>query len=159
MTQYLQTTFSVAAAIVVAAAVLVGAPAVSEQADPGILIVQQAEAATFDGEFLTLENVRATVWFSDRPQRLTGRLTAAELVSAWTADGAFASELPNAAISFSGGQSEDTVIAILNGLQMSGDSVFRYEITVIEGVLPPSMEHVALFIDPAGPGDGTEGFF
>src|SRR4029077_5154286 len=46
--------------------------------------VQNATSGSFDGKTLTLKSVGPTLYFSDRPERITGQLRTSEFVSHWT---------------------------------------------------------------------------
>lgn len=148
---------------ILSAGLLLVAPVFAQQANEpaggvSILLVQQAQSATYDGEVLTLHGVPATFWFSDRPERRAGRLNARDLVNAWRSDGPFASDSPNAALTTTVADEEQTIIITLDSAETVNGNGFRYEVTSVSGILPPSMEDVALFIDPAGQQDGTQSF-
>ena len=48
-----------------------------------LLFVQNALSGNFDGKTLTLKGVGPTLFFSDRPDRVTGHLGTAEFVGHW----------------------------------------------------------------------------
>ena len=94
----------------------------------------------------------ATLYFSDRPQRVVGHLTTKQFVEEWDqGDNSFAADPPNAVISFveKGDQSPEDVIVVLKDPQLEGDTL-TYTVEVLEGSLPPQGELVSLFIDPFG---------
>lgn len=122
-----------------------------------VLVVQQADSATFDGDTLTLRDVTATVWFSNRPQRTAGHLTTSAYLEYWEPGSGFASTPPNAALAIQDNSSEEPVILTVNSVQALGDSEFRYRVTVISGSLPQQVNNAALFLDPSGPQDDTQG--
>jgi hypothetical protein len=68
-----------------------------------LLFVQNALSGSFDGKTLTLKGVGPTLFFSDRPDRVTGHLGTAEFVGHWDkgAD-SFAKNPPNATLSILG---------------------------------------------------------
>jgi hypothetical protein len=49
-----------------------------------LLFVQNATSGSFDGKTLTLNGVGPTLFFSDRPERITGQLSTSEFVGHWT---------------------------------------------------------------------------
>ena len=83
------------------------------------MFVQTARGITSDGSTLTLNDVTpATLYFSDRPQRVVGYMSTADFVDLWAeGDNSFAEDPPNAVLAFvQPGDSapEDAVIVIQN---------------------------------------------
>ncbi len=116
------------------------------------MFVQSAHEMTFDGERLTLHGLApATLFFSDRPQRLVGHLTPQQFVDLWAeGENSFADDPPNAVLSFL--DEADTIedaIFVLQEPQLEGD-VITYKIAVLEGNVPNSSRSCSLFIDPFG---------
>ena len=66
------------------------------------MFVQTARGITSDGATLTLRDVTpATLFFSDRPQRVVGHMTTADFVELWgEGDNSFEADPPNAVLSF-----------------------------------------------------------
>lgn len=124
-----------------------------QQPDAGpieMMFVQQAAGMKFDGKTLTLEGVPpAAVFFSDRPQRLSGHLTQAQFVELWndSQKDSFEKDPPNAAVSLISKEEKTPVVVELKGASLSGDTL-AFEVTVLEGELPQSAGAVALFVDP-----------
>jgi hypothetical protein len=117
------------------------------------MFVQTARGITNNGATITLLDVTpATLYFSDRPQRVVGHMTTADFVELWgEGDNSFAADPPNAVLSFiEGGDTApaDTVVVIrdplLDGQQLS------YKVEVLEGAVPAKGGPVTLFIDPFG---------
>jgi hypothetical protein len=117
------------------------------------MFVQTARRVTRDGATLTLHDVTpATLYFSDRPQRVVGHITTADFVDLWgEGDNSFAADPPNAVLAFVEGGADvptDAVVVIknpvLNGEQLS------YSMDVLEGTVPAQSGPVTLFIDPFG---------
>ena len=49
-----------------------------------LLFVQNAASGSFDGKTLTLNGVGSTLFFSDRPERITGQVRTSDFVGHWT---------------------------------------------------------------------------
>ncbi len=117
------------------------------------LFAQTALEMTSAGDRVTFHGASpATLYFSDRPQRVVGHLTTKQFVEEWDqGDNSFASDPPNAVISFveKGDQSPEDVIVVLKDPQLEGDNL-TYTVDVLEGSLPPKGELVSVFIDPFG---------
>lgn len=115
------------------------------------LFVQNAHAVTSKGNSLTLHGVSpATLYFSDRPDRIAGHGTTEEMVKTWSeGEDSFAKSPPNATLSFLGlGELEDVVV-VLRDPRLVG-SELTYTVEVIEGKLPASAGLSTLFIDIIG---------
>lgn len=115
-----------------------------------LMFVQQAAGMKYDGKTLTLEGVApAAIFFSDRPQRLTGHLTQKQFVELWndSQKDSFEKDPPNAALSVATGEDKPPVIVEVKGASLSGDSL-AFEVNVLEGELPATGGAVALFVDP-----------
>jgi hypothetical protein len=117
------------------------------------LFAQTARELTTDGDKVTFHGASpATLYFSDRPQRVVGHLTTKQFVDEWgKGENSFAEDPPNAVISFveKGDQTPEDAIVVLNDPQIDGDSL-TYTVDVLEGSLPPKGELVSVFIDPFG---------
>ena len=114
--------------------------------------IQQAATLQFDGETMTLGGTGpATIFFSDRPYRLTGQVSNATFASLWDApNGTFAQNPPNAAVSVLGKPDEPPAIVELTTAKVDGSTI-AYGVKVLAGTLPDSAEEIALFVDH-GPG-------
>lgn len=110
--------------------------------------VQQATSMQYDGTTMTLQGVSpSTIFFSDRPYRLTGQVTNDTFVNLWNApDGPFASDPPNAAVSVLGAPNQEPAIVELTSAAVNGTDL-QYEVTVLSGTLPDNAENVAVFVD------------
>ena len=117
------------------------------------LFAQTAREMTTDGDKVTFHGLSpATLYFSDRPQRVVGHLTTKQFIDEWDlGENSFASDPPNAVISFveKGDESPDDVIVVLKDPVLASDSL-TYTVDVLEGSLPPRGELVSVFIDPFG---------
>jgi hypothetical protein len=117
------------------------------------MFVQTAPRFTSDGTTVTLHDVTAaTIYFSDRPQRVVGHMTTADFVDLWgVGENSFATDPPNAVLSFLGTGDDvpsDPVIVISEPTLEAGR--LSYSITVLEGTVPVDGGAVSLFIDPFG---------
>lgn len=138
-----------------------GTPEAGEEVEQiELLFVQAAGSGTLtpsDHEYtLTFRHdARQTIYFSDRPERLTGLLPTAELVSQWP----FESESPpNAALAISNANDENAtvLIGVLSTPDWSPDSAtLSYGFwMLIDGIpagsptpVPTSFDAATLFID------------
>lgn len=137
--------------------------------DTHLLFVQTATAGTFiqkDGRnILTLVDVSpSTVWFSDRPHRITGHEGTDIFVAKW-AEGknSFADNPPNAALDISDSiKSTDVIIVELTNPVYSPESqTLQYDVIILQeateglthyakdadATIPTRFSKVALFID------------
>lgn len=126
---------------------------VEELAAEESMFVQTARGITSDGATLTLEGVTpATLYFSDRPQRVVGHMTTADFVELWgEGDNSFEADPPNAVLAFAAPGDdvpEDAVVVIQQPRLERGDLI--YAIDVLEGTVPAHAGPVTLFIDPFG---------
>ncbi len=100
---------------------------------------------------ITLVGVSATtLFFSDRPYRLTGHVPTDEFVSKWgEGDDSFSENPPNALLSLFEQDTVNDVVVILSDPKLSkGDLSYAVEVT--EGDLAPSDGPASLFIDMIG---------
>ena len=117
------------------------------------LFAQTACEVTSEGDKVTLHGTSpATLYFSDRPQRVVGHLTTKKFVEEWgLGENSFADDPPNAVISFveKGDQTLEDAIVVLKDPQLEGDKL-TYTVDMLEGSLPAKGELVSVFIDPFG---------
>jgi hypothetical protein len=117
------------------------------------MFVQVARGMTVDGDRLTLHGLApATLYFSDRPQRVVGHLSARQFVDEWDkGENSFAADPPNAVLSFldADGETPDDAIVVIKDPGLEGDKI-SYTVQVLEGRLPAKAESCSLFIDPFG---------
>lgn len=113
-----------------------------------LFFVQSAQAMRFDGETLTLGGLGpATVYFSDRPQRLAGLMSYQAFVNLWNKSKAgFAADPPNAALAILDEPDQPPVAVELVSVTLEVDSLV-YKVRVLEGSLPAESGPVSLFID------------
>lgn len=128
-------------------------------APESLLLVQTAEAMRFDGEILTLEGIPpVTLFFSDRPYRLTGHIGNDRYVQLWSAiQDSFSADPPNAALALLDEPGKPPIVVELMTAALDGDQL-SYKVRVLDGELPAESGPVSLFIDPPpphwGPGPG-----
>lgn len=117
------------------------------------LFVQNGKGMTFDKAKgrLTLKGVSpVTVFFSDRPERISGNMPTASFLPLWK-DGkdSFEKDPPNATVSiFTAGKVTDAVV-VLRAPVLKGEDL-SYEVKILQGELPAKGGPVALFIDIIG---------
>jgi len=117
------------------------------------MFVQTARRMTKNDGSVTFHDLSpATLFFSDRPQRVVGHLTAKQFVEEWSlGENSFAEDPPNAVISFlaEGDVTPEDAIVVLKDPRLEGTSI-TYAIEMLEGSLPASAESCSVFIDPFG---------
>jgi len=152
----------VVAALALCAAACAGrtpapAPASGAAKPAELLFVQQAHRATLAGGVLTLGEVNpATIFFSDRPQRIVGHVPVGRFVADWGRGGAesFAADPPNALLAFFGKSDVREVVLELRNPRLRGHDL-SYDATVLRGPATASGGPATLFLDqstmPWGP--------
>ena len=115
------------------------------------LFVQTAHAISSKGNQLTLHGVGpGTLFFSDRPERITGHGATEEWVKTWSeGEDSFSANPPNATLSILGGDVIEDVVVELQNPQLVG-SKLTYTVKVLDGTLPASGGAASLFIDVIG---------
>ena len=117
------------------------------------MFVQTAQAMSSDGTTLTLKAVTpATLYFSDRPQRIVGHMATADFVDLWAeGDNSFEKDPPNAVLAFlePGDQVPEDAVVVIQQPHLQ-DSQLSYFIHALEGTVPEQAGPVTLFIDPFG---------
>ena len=117
------------------------------------MFVQVAKGATVADDAMTLVGASpSTLYFSDRPERVVGHMTAKQFVEEWNeGTDSFASDPPNAVLSFVelGADTPSDVVVVLRDPSIGDDSI-TYAVEVLDGELPRSAGACTLFIDPLG---------
>jgi len=130
----------------------------SENTAPNIesieaLFVQSAHGLTSNNGSVTFHGLaHATLFFSDRPQRVVGHLTSKKFVDQWgEGEDSFAVDPPNAVISFleDGDAVPEEVTLTIRDPQLKGDTI-TYKVNILDGTLPAKAGPCSLFIDPVG---------
>ena len=112
--------------------------------------MQNSVAGSYDGKTLTLNGVGPTIFFSDRPQRVTGQVRTAEFIGHWDkGSDNFAENPPNASLSIFGDKEIRTAIVELTSPKLKGNTL-SYRVKVLKGQLPGSFKESSLFIDILG---------
>jgi len=130
----------------------------SEQTIPQVdqieaLFVQSAHGLTTSNGSVTFHGLaHATIFFSDRPQRVVGHLTSKKFVEQWgEGEDSFAEDPPNAVLSFleDGDTVPEEVTMTISDPQLDGDTL-TYTVDILDGMLPTRAGPCSLFIDPVG---------
>ena len=117
------------------------------------MFVQTATSAEAHYGRLTLRGLSpATLYFSDRPQRVVGHISNERFVDLWSeGDNSFYDDPPNAVLAFleeGDDRPEDVVVMLLAPTLVGHD--MTYTVHVLESSLPPTTGPCTLFIDPLG---------
>jgi hypothetical protein len=116
-----------------------------------VLFVQNAAGLSFADGKLTLRDVDPlTICFSDRPERLAGHMPTKDLVPMWgEGKDSFMKDPPNATLSILQGRDVNSTVVTLRNPQLSGRDL-TYDVTILEGTIPPNADACSLFIDIIG---------
>lgn len=129
---------------------------------PQYMFVQIADDVKVDIAAKTIRLVsvnQQTIYFSDRPDRITGHLKMADYLEEWTAKAGkdnFGGDPPNAALSvYEPGKPNNTLVVVeISDPQIDGsDLIYSYKL--LEGRLPAGGGATTLFIDSLGVGGGV----
>lgn len=115
---------------------------------PAYLFVQSAKSGSFDGIQVTLNDVSATIYFSDRPYRVAGHLNTEQFVQNWKqGPGNFEADPPNATLSVFNpdGTLLNTVIEVTEPVYKDGN--VRYTVRTLSGELPKDFQNCSIFIN------------
>lgn len=131
------------------------APATPPAAAPAaekveLLFVQNSTSGSYDGRTLTLKGVGPTIFFSDRPQRITGQVRTAGFIGHWDkGSDNFGENPPNATLSIFNEKDIASVVVELRGPNLKANTL-SYRVRVLRGKLPASFKESSLFIDIFG---------
>ncbi len=115
-----------------------------------LLFVQNALTGSYDGKRLTLNNVGSTLFFSDRPERVTGHVQNGEFISHWDkGSDSFAQNPPNATLSIFGEKGVNSIVVELTNPKLENNNL-SYQVKVLQGELPNKFQEASLFIDVLG---------
>jgi hypothetical protein len=126
-------------------------PETKEVSDPiQLLFVQNSVTGSYDGKRLTLNGVGSTLFFSDRPERVTGHVQNTEFISHWDkGSDNFASNPPNATLSIFSEKGVNSVVVELTDPKLENNNL-SYQVKVLDGELPSTFKEASLFIDILG---------
>jgi hypothetical protein len=115
------------------------------------LFVQTADSATLADGVLVMGGIDpATIYFSDRPERVAGHLTTQEFVDTWgDGDDSFASNPPNATLSILTGDEPQEIVVTLTEPRIEDDALV-YNVSILEGSEAATGGACSLFIDIIG---------
>ena len=115
------------------------------------LMVQNAEAVTLTNGVLSMKGIAPdTLYFSDRPDRIVGRVTTREFVDHWSkGTESFEADPPNAVLSILQGSLPQDVVVILREPRFDGNTL-SYTTEVLDGEPEVEGGASALFIDMIG---------
>jgi hypothetical protein len=115
------------------------------------LYVQNATGMSYANGKLTLHSLApTTLFFSDRPDRVTGHVTSQEFVGSWgKGKDSFAADPPNAALSIFQPDGVSDVVVELKSPQLDGGDL-TYTVEILDGEMPAKGGPSSLFIDVIG---------
>jgi hypothetical protein len=115
------------------------------------LYVQNATSMSYHDDKLTLHGVApTTLFFSDRPDRVTGHCSTPEFVDTWDqGPESFASDPPNAAFSIFHEDGVSDVVVELMDPHLHGNTL-TYKVQILDGEMPAMGGPNSLFIDVIG---------
>jgi hypothetical protein len=115
------------------------------------LFVQNAKTVSLKNGVLTLGGIAGdTLYFSDRPDRIAGRITTAEFVEKWTkGHDSFKADPPNAVLSVIHDSDAVDVVLVLRDPSLDGADL-NYQVAVLDGAEMVEGAHASLFIDEIG---------
>ncbi|MBE2221578.1 MAG: hypothetical protein IAF02_08570 [Anaerolineae bacterium] len=115
------------------------------------LFAQSAAAMVYADGCLTLSGIApTTLFFSDRPDRITGHIPTEEFLDSWgEGDDSFASDPPNAVLSIFSDEEVCDIVVVLNDPVLDGDQL-SYQVEILDGEMPAAGGASSLFIDMIG---------
>ena len=133
---------------------LLAAQASGDNAEPEmleLLFVQSARAANLSNGVLTLSDVHgATLFFTDRPERIAGHEPTEDFVANWGAgEDSFADNPPNATLSILTDPEPQEIVVVLKNPRLAKDTL-AYDVEVLDGNKSASGGASSLFIDTLG---------
>ena len=115
------------------------------------LFVQTSHGMSYEDGRLTLQTLApTTLFFSDRPDRVTGHISSEEFVDSWDkGPDSFESNPPNAVLSIFHPDSVSDIVVELIDPVLSGHDL-TYDVVILDGEMPADGGPSALFIDVIG---------
>jgi hypothetical protein len=126
--------------------------ATAQSKTPEVQFVQAAKSVKFKDGVLTLKDAAPmTIFFSDRPQRLTGEVRNDLFAKLWSEGrNSFKNDPPNAALSVFNPAGQPTqATVVLSNPRLDGKSIV-YDVRVLDGSIPEQGAESTLFIDGYG---------
>jgi len=116
-----------------------------------VMFVQTAQQISYSNGVLSLIKVSpTTMFFSDRPERIVGHDLTANMIGDYaTGEDNFTENPPNAVLSIFNQKDITDVVVILKNPVLTGDTL-KYDIEVLDGVMPAVGGPSTLFIDQIG---------
>jgi len=124
---------------------------VTEADEIEALFVQTSHGMTYgDGRLILHTLAPTTLFFSDRPDRVTGHISSQEFVDTWDkGPDNFASNPPNAVLSIFHTDTVSDIVVELTEPTLTGNQL-SYTVTILDGEMPAEGGPSALFIDVIG---------
>jgi hypothetical protein len=131
---------------------LVGMEEVSRPDDIHALYVQSAAGVAYEDGRLSLKGIApTTLFFLDRPGRVTGHIPMDDFLASWgEGDNSFADDPPNAVLSTFSQDVNDVVVVLQAPVLERDGTQISYEIEILDGDMPASGGLSSLFIDVVG---------
>jgi hypothetical protein len=128
------------------------APSNAPPAQPQFMFVQSAKGASYHDGKLTLTGVApATVFFSDRPERIVGHMPTREFIPFWSqGQDSFLKDNPNASLSVFQADAEPAVVEVTLKNPVLVGTDLTYEVVLLNGRVPDTSAEATLFIDIIG---------
>jgi len=125
-----------------------------------LMFVQSAKEVEFKGNQMTLKGVSpSTLFFSDRPERVTGHLTLPAFLKEWdTGKDSFEKDPPNATLSIFTDKDVQYVVVELMNPKLDGTTL-TYDVRVLQGTPPAKGGISSLFIDWVTVGFGPRPYY
>jgi len=123
----------------------------SQNGEPQYLLVQNSDNVELTSTTLTLLGINEeTIFFSDRPERIAGKVYTAEVIQNWgKGKNNFEEDPPNATLSIYGDEEIADLVIELRNPKLEEDRL-TYDIAVLEGMIPDFSGEATLFIDIVG---------
>jgi len=120
---------------------------INDSKESSYLFVISGTSGSLDGDTLTLNGVPNVIYFSDRPNRISGHLSLSEFIEMWDkGSDSFKADPPNATLSvLKKDGAKNIVVELISVEQKSGSVVFK--LVGLEGNVTESFEVSSLFID------------
>ena len=136
----------IAAAFLAVATVCIS-PTFAEEENVQWLFAISASSGVVDGNKLKLSGIAPLVYFSDRPERITGTVTALEFVSVWNGD-LDINDPPKALLSVIADDGVNMIVVELANPSAAEDYI-EFDFQVLQGELPAgTFGSSSLVIDP-----------